>query len=82
MTAMDERPEPGQIVLGPDGRLREARACAFCGEGFVGRRGDARYCSDAHKQAAYRARSRNSGASAVTATVARACGHRRGSDSR
>jgi hypothetical protein len=30
--------------------------CHFCGEAFIPTRSDARYCSNAHRQAAYRQR--------------------------
>ena len=37
-------------------RVTTIALCSFCGEPFTSRRSDAAYCSNAHRQAAYRRR--------------------------
>ena len=37
-------------------RVTALALCSFCGEPFTPRRSDAAYCSNAHRQAAYRRR--------------------------
>jgi hypothetical protein len=61
--AMLARPQVARAVLRSrrrvkgDGRVRrEERPCEFCGEGFVPRRSDARFCSTTCRQRAHRRR--------------------------
>jgi hypothetical protein len=50
-------PECARRAYYPNHRPAVVRACASCGEQFTPKRGDARFCSIACKQRAYRIRS-------------------------